>query len=108
MAQFYHKAGDTFSLNARWVDRTNNPISLLGYTIKSQVRAVNFVDTLVVTITNASLGLFTLTRAATSTVTWPVTTSQESRLFCDVQFTTGSVVASTETFQIIVLQDITQ
>lgn len=108
MAQIYHKRGDTLSLNCSWKDSTGTAVNLTGYTVESQVRAVNFSDTLVVTVTNAAAGEFTISRAAASTALWPVTSSNDSRLFCDIQFTTGSVVTSSQTFQIIVVEDITQ
>ena len=108
MTQIYHKRGDTLSLTCTWKDPTGTAIDLTGYTVESQVRAVNFVDNLLVTVTDATNGQFTISATATSTANWPSTNSAASRLFCDVQFTTGSVVVSTETFQIVVLEDITQ
>ena len=107
MTQIYHKRGDTLSLSCVWKDSAGTPINLTGYTVACQVKAVNFVDTLTVTVTSAANGAFTISRSATGTSSWPVTDSQASRLFCDIQFTSGSLVTSTETFQIIVLEDIT-
>jgi len=108
VAQIYHKRGDTLSLSCQWLDSNEDPIDLTGYTIDCQVRAVGFVDTLAVVVTNAALGQFVLFSGATLTESWPVTSSQASRLFCDVQFTQGPIVVSSETFQVIVLEDITQ
>ena len=108
MADIYHKKGDTLSYSCSWKDSTGTAINLTGYTIASQVRATGFVGNLTVTITDAVNGLFTLSATATQTATWPVTDGASSRVFCDIQFTLGAVVVSTETFQIIVVQDITQ
>jgi hypothetical protein len=108
VAQIYHKRGDTLSLSCQWTDSNNTPINLTGYTITSQVRAVGFVDDLTIVITSAVSGQFVLSATATDTSTWPVTSSQASRTFCDVQFQVGSDVVSSETFQVIVLEDITQ
>jgi len=108
MAQIYHKRGDTFSLTCTWTDSLGAAIDLTGYTVESQVRAVSFVDTLTTTITDVTNGVFTLTATATATADWPVTDSLSSKLFCDIQFTKGTTVTSTETFQIVVVEDITQ
>lgn len=108
MAIIYHKKGDTLSYSCSWKDSAGVAINLTGYTINSQVRATSFVGTLTTTITSAVNGLFTLSATATETATWPVTDGALSSLFCDVQFTVGAVVVSTDTFQIIIAQDITQ
>ena len=108
MAQVYHKRGDTLSLSAVWLDSNNDPVDLTGYTVESQVRAVGFVDDLTVTITDATAGEFVLSATATDTSMWPVTSSQSSRSFCDIQFTIAGIVVSSETFQVVVVEDITQ
>lgn len=108
MSQVYHKRGDTLSFQCVWNDSAGNPVNISGYTITSQVRAVSFVDDLTVTVTNPTLGQFTLSATAADTATWPLTTSAQSRVFCDVQFVLSGVVTSSETFQIIVVEDITQ
>jgi hypothetical protein len=108
MADISHKKGDTLSYACSWKDSSGVAINLTGYTLACQVRATNFVDTLTTTVTSAVNGLFTLSATATQTATWPVTDGSLSRLFCDVQFTVGAVVVSTETFQIVIVQDITQ
>lgn len=108
MAGIYHKRGDTFSLTCTWTDSLGTAINLTGYTFKSQVRATSFVDTLTVTVTDAANGVFTIAATATATANWPVTDSLSSKLFCDIQFTNGTTVTSTETFQIVVVEDITQ
>jgi hypothetical protein len=108
VGQVYHKRGDTLSLSCQWLDSDNNPIDLTGYTITSQVRAVGFVDDLTITVTSAVDGQFVLSATATDTSSWPVTSSQASRTFCDIQFQVGPNVVSSETFQVIVIEDITQ
>lgn len=108
MAEIYHKKGDTLSYSCAWKDSSGVAMNLTGYTVASQVRAVGFVDNLTVTVTSAVNGLFTLSATASQTALWPITSGADSRVFCDVQFTTGSTVVSSDTFQIIVVQDITQ
>lgn len=107
MSQIYHKRGDTLSLLCIWKDASGNPVDLTGYTIASQVRATNFVDSLTVTITDAVNGKFSVTRTATGTSSWPISNSV-SRVYCDIQFTTGTTVISSQTFEVVVLEDITQ
>lgn len=109
MAEIYHKKGDTFTYYARWTQGDSDlPVNLTGLTITSQVRAENFVDGLVVTVTNAANGEFKISANAASTALWPITDSPGSRLFSDIQITDGTTVASTETFQILLIEDITQ
>lgn len=107
MSQIYHKRGDTFSHLCTWQDSSGSPIDITSHAIASKVKAVNFEDTLSVTKTDAANGQFTLSATASETASWPVTTSDSSRLFCDIQFTVGSTVVSSETLQIIVIEDIT-
>ena len=107
MGNIYHKTGDTLSLTCTYTDSAGNPIDITSHTIASKVKAVGFEDTLTVNKTDEANGIFILSATATATASWPVTVSTASRLFCDVQFTLGSVVQSSETFQIIVVQDIT-
>lgn len=107
MSQIYHKRGDTFSLTCVWRDSLGTPINISGYTIASQVRTDTFVDTLVITVTDAVNGAFTVTKAAPFTALWPLT-SYQSSLLCDIEFSIGGVVVSSETFEIVVSQDITR
>ena len=93
------KRGDTFSLQA-----TANGENITSWTIQSQIREPNgtLVSELTVTKTDAANGEYTLTHAG-STSTWPL-----RMLYCDIQYTVGGVVASTETFRIEVIEDITR
>jgi hypothetical protein len=107
MAQIYHKRADTFTLSCVWRDAAGSPVNLSGYIIASQVRTETFVDNLVVTVTNAANGEFTVTRAASFTALWPITT-YATNLFCDIEFSLTGTVVSSETFEIVVVQDITR
>lgn len=109
MAEIYHKKGDTFTYYARWTQGDSDiPVDLTGLTIASQVRAENFIDDLVVTITDAANGEFTISATAASTKLWPVTDSPGSRLFSDIKITDGTNITSTEVFQILLKDYITQ
>lgn len=107
MSQIYHKKGDTFTLICVWKDSVGNPVNLTGYTIASQVRSIGFVDNLSVTILDAAQGRFSVSRNAANTSDWPASNSI-SRVFCDIQFTINSTVSSSQTFEVVVLEDITQ
>lgn len=114
MAEIYHKRGDTFTYYARWTQGDSDiPVDLTGLTITSQVRAGSFVDDLTITVTNAENGEFIISATAASTMLWPITDSPSSRLFgsrlfSDIQFTDGANTVSTETFQILLREDITR
>lgn len=109
MEEIYHKRGDTYTYYARWTQGDSDlPVNLTGLVITSQIRSEGFVDNLVVTVTDAANGEFTISASADSTKLWPITDSIASRLFSDIQIVDGTNVVSSETFQIILLEDITQ
>lgn len=78
-------------------------VDITGWTITSQVRrAGKMVDTLDVTILDASLGIFALSKDHTSTSQWPIHT-----LDCDIEFMKPTGKVSSETFHIKVMRDVT-
>lgn len=103
MAQIKFKRGDTFNLTCTYkVDGV--PSSVADIDIDSQIR--NQRDSLVEDLTVTKLvgtGEFTLSATANETSLWPITV-----LRCDIQFSHGGSVRSTQTFEISVLEDITQ
>jgi len=113
MQKIPFKRGDTFDMALTWVEPDGTtPKDLTGVTIKSEVRAGVFTDELTVTVTDAAAGEFSLTRAFADTEDWPLTqptvgAALPAQMFCDVQFTEAGVRVSSDTFEIIVLEDIT-
>ena len=114
MSNLTVKKGDTFSVLCQRVDADNNPVSISGYTIASKVNSIgSFTQSLTIGIVNAALGEFTISATATDTLDWPVfqaldgTTSKMNIVYCDVQYTLGSYVESTDTFSIYVIEDVT-
>ena len=103
MAQINFKRGDTFNLTCTY--KVNGvATSVTDIDIESQIR--NQRDALIEDLTVTKLvetGQFTLVATATKTALWPV-----SVLRCDIQFSQGDNVRSTQTFNISVLEDITQ
>jgi hypothetical protein len=100
------KRGDTLSMTCQRLTAAAAAFNLVGYTMAATVRNGGFSQALTVSITNASLGQFTLSQTATNTAVWPISDDDDSVMYCDIQFTSGSV-ESTETFKIIVREDIT-
>ena len=103
MAQIRFKRGDTFTLTCTYkVDGV--PTSVTSIDIDSQIRDNRgaLVQDLAVTKL-VGTGEFTLIATATETAEWPV-----SVLRCDVQFSKGGSVRSTQTFDISVAEDITR
>jgi len=100
------KRGDTLSMTCQRLTAAAAAFNLVGYTMAATVRNGAFSQALTVTVTNASLGQFTLSQTATNTAAWPISDDDDSVMYCDIQFTSGSV-ESTETFKIIVREDIT-
>lgn len=99
------KRGDTFTLACTY--KQNGVVyDVTNFTIRSQVRDSSgaLVEELAVTKANqaANPGVFVL--AAADPMDWPV-----DLLSCDIQFSDAEgVVRSTQTFQIPVVEDITQ
>jgi hypothetical protein len=103
MNQISFKRGDTLTLSC--VYKVNGvAASLADLDIKSQIR--NLSRTLIYefdVIKETQTGAFTLTAPADDTKLFPL-----SLLFCDVQFTQGDNVRSTQTFNVVVIEDITK
>lgn len=100
------KRGDTLSMTCQRLTAAAAAFNLVGYTMAATVRNGGFSQALTVTVTNASLGQFTLSQTAANTAVWPISDDDDSVMYCDIQFTSGSV-ESTETFKIVVREDIT-
>lgn len=101
------KRGDTFSLSCTWKDN-GSPASIAGLEIKAQIRnsyGLNLVDDLVVTPLNQvnHIGQFVLTPLHPDTSYWPI-----GSLICDLQITKDSVVRSSDSFLIPVIEDVTK
>lgn len=100
------KRGDTFTASCVYkIDGV--PTTLAGKAIAAQIRTADgtLIDALAVAIPDqvANPGRFTLSATATQTALWPV-----AGLRCDIQFTQGGAVQSTDTFLVPVVQDITK
>jgi len=100
------KRGDTLSMTCQRLTAAAAAFNLVGYTIAATVRNGGFSQALTVTVTDAALGQFTLSQTAANTALWPISDDDDSVMYCDIQFTSGSV-ESTETFKILVREDIT-
>ena len=99
------KRGDTFTLACTY-KQNGTAASVANLTIRSQVRDSSgaLVEELTVTKANQTTnpGVFVL--AAADPMDWPVDV-----LSCDIQFSdSDDVVRSTQTFQIPVIEDVTQ
>lgn len=97
------KVGDTFSLACTRTDAAGDAVSLTGVTIAAQLRRGSTAVDLVPAPVDAAAGIFTLTKAAADTASW-----QLGIWSCDVEFTAGGIVASSETFNVLVEEDVTR
>jgi len=106
-----HKRGDTLELNLQ-LKSNDVATDITGYTVVSQLRdstdallvTDNFTGNLTYTLVDAATGSFTLTATPTETSEWDTRTYD-----CDIQITEpDSDVASSETFKIKVVKDITR
>lgn len=98
LVKIHIKVGDTYTLSAKAKDGSGSAVNLTGYTIAPSIKdnAGNVIATPSVAVTSAAAGEYDMTVADTSA--WPV-----GVLYGDVTYTDpGSVVASTETFLVIV------
>jgi hypothetical protein len=104
-ASMTHKRGDTFSLSITVTDPNNGNavVDITGWTIRSQIRrGKNLTEELTVTITDAVNGVFTMVATDAQTALWKVDTHT-----CDIQVTRPSGVTSSETFNVVVCEDVT-
>lgn len=101
MASVTVKQGDSLE----WVvtvSEAGTGVDISAWSIRAQIRQGDtLIANLTVTKTAAGSGVFSLTATATQTDAWSAGTHK-----CDVEFTDGSDVFSTETFDVVVLEDI--
>lgn len=98
------KRGDTMLLTVTYkVDGT--PTSIASIDIASQIRTQSgaLIDSMVVTKSESSTGVFTLAPTNSDTSNWPI-----GNLLCDIEFTQSGNIRSTETFGIVVVEEITK
>ena len=103
MKQIKFKRGDTFSLNCTY-KRNNVPVSVVGFDIDCQIRDRRGVLIATLADTKQELtGVFTLEPTIADTSSWPVDV-----LKCDIQLSENGVIRSTDTFLVVVLEEITK
>jgi len=98
-----YKRGDTFAPTMSYQTDQGVPASLVGYEVTSQVRNGRFgiVETLVVEVTNAAGGLFTIEPVDTSD--WPLGVVQ-----WDIRYDLNGNVMHTETVDIRIKREVTE
>lgn len=103
MAQIKFKRGDTFALACLYkVDGV--PTSVSSIDIDSQIRDSRGMLIQELTVNKlVPTGSFALSSTSYETSQWPV-----SVLRCDIQFSESGSVRSTQTFEIVVIEDITK
>ncbi len=99
------KKGDSFLLAFQVQDDDGAVLSLVGYSISSQVRTSTdqLVAQLDVEVTDAVAGQLTVGASSTSTSAWPV-----GKLLCDLRIDLGGDISHSETFEILVQQAVTR
>jgi len=97
------KVGDTFLLTCTRETAGGSIFDLTGYTVAARISDGTFTEDLTGTITNATAGEFTISQTAANTASWPAGTF----MACDIEFTLGSLVESTETFRLAIEDDVT-
>lgn len=103
MKQIKFKRGDTFSLACTY-KVGGTPSSVSAFDIESQIR--NKRGLLISTLNATKLvatGQFTLTPEDSDTSGWPIDVLQ-----CDIQMSEGGTIRSTDTFSIVVVEEITR
>lgn len=97
------KRGDTFTLTCTY-KVNGSAVSVDNIDIESQIRTNSgvLITDLIVTKT-INLGEFILTSAVADTSTWQVAV-----VSCDIQLSEGGSIRSSETFSIVVSDDVTK
>lgn len=96
------KRGDTWTLECVRTDEDGVPVNLAGMTIASEIVGGSVRKSLLPTVTDAAAGAFTLTLQPADTETLPLDLFRG-----DVEFIASGAVTSSETFRIVVEEDIT-
>lgn len=103
MSQIKFKRGDTFTLTCTYkVNGSASSVSNIDIASQLRDKRGNLIQDFAVTKL-VSTGSFTLVATATETNYWPI-----SILQCDVQFSEGGIIRSTQTFDVAVVEDITK
>lgn len=94
-----HKRGDTFAPTAQFCQDGGEPASLVGYTVRSQLRDAGdaLVHEFQLEITDAPAGLYRFLPVNTSV--WPL-----GELYMDIEYTQGGMVTSTELIEVLVVK----
>lgn len=102
MSSVTHKQGDTFEWIVTLTD-DQLPVDITSWGIRAQIRNNDtLVATLTITKTDPTNGVFTASATAAQTDTWAAGSHR-----CDIEFTDdNSVVLSTNTFEVNILEDI--
>ena len=98
------KRGDTFAMTCTY-KQDGTPYDITSIDIKCQIKqGTTLVTEMNVTKADqtARPGVFVLTPQSAETVLWPL-----GSLLCDIQFTEGGVVRSTETFYVTIIEQVT-
>lgn len=96
------KRGDTFFLTVTRMDDAGAVVNLTGTTVAAKMRSGAAEITLTAQVTNAAGGTVALSAAAAATELWT-----PGLYNCDVEFTTGADVTSSDTFRVLVVEDVT-
>lgn len=102
MSSVTHKQGDTFEWIVTLTD-DQLPVDITSWGIRAQIRNNDtLIATLTITKTDPTNGVFTASATAAQTDTWAAGSHR-----CDIEFTDdNSVVLSTNTFEVNILEDI--
>ena len=104
MATITHKRGDTLEWVVTLTD-DSVAVDITDWTIKSQIRDGSYalIYEFLVTKTDASNGVFSLSATAAQTATWPLGSA-----LVDIEFTDNTnYVISSQTFTMQLVRDIT-
>lgn len=96
------KRGDSLQIDGTRTDSAGQAEPLSGVTVEAEMVRGSTRQALTGSVVSAAAGTFRLTLGASTTAGLAVGSWD-----CDVQFTAGGVVASSETFQIVIVQDVT-
>ena len=96
------KAGDTFELSCKVPLAFGTTITSIDSMVKNSGVLVQGL-TVTITAPDATYYYFTLSATDAQTALWPLRT-----LKCDIQYTIGTKIASTDTFLIPVIEGVTE
>lgn len=108
MIEILHKAGDTLVWECEHSDDAGEPVDLLGYSIKCQARSKKKALLFEASTTNGKIDIYDSDNGYFRIKVDETSEFKPEEYMVDIQYSYSDIVKSSETFKLIVEEDITR